>query len=72
MKYLCLVYPGADFAPQRADVPGYVSVRDAMAKAGVYVDSGALSSPPGPRPPFTVAAVRSCSPMGLSPRWSST
>ena len=42
MKYLCLVYPGADFVPQQADVPGYLAVRDAMAEAGAYVDSGAL------------------------------
>jgi hypothetical protein len=42
MKYLCLVYPGADFVPTQADVPGYVAVRDAMADAGAYVDSGAL------------------------------
>lgn len=42
MQYLCLVYPGADFTPQPADVPSYLSVRDAMTKAGVYVGSGAL------------------------------
>lgn len=42
MKYLCLVYPGVDFAPGQADVPQYLMVRDAMLKAGVFRGSGAL------------------------------
>jgi hypothetical protein len=42
MKYLCLVYPGADFVPQQADVPAFLAVRNAMDEAGAYLDSGAL------------------------------
>ena len=42
MQYLCLVYTAPDSTPRQADVPTYLSVRDAMTRAGVYLGSGAL------------------------------
>lgn len=42
MKYLCLVYPPDGFSPTPSVVRHFVSLRDRMTEAGVFLGSGQL------------------------------
>ena len=42
MKYLCLVYPPAEFSVTAPVVRAFLEMRDAMREAGVFLASGQL------------------------------